>query len=63
MRAPEPQQWYVQWQIAEMAYAHVLAQFDDEGQDAASSRWHALELARVRAQADQARDRYFKHVL
>jgi len=54
--------WYGAWMSAETAYAQLLATIVDQAQGGPSRAW-ALELARVRAQADQARDKYFKQTL
>lgn len=55
--------WFADWHAAEDDYAEALVRVFGTGPGAPGSRDWAVELARLRARADRARDRYFRMVL
>lgn len=55
--------FYRSWVAAEARYADALVAFSGDGPPAEVLKDSALELARVRSQADSARDKFFKRAL
>ena len=54
---------YRDWRAAEARYAEVLASFGGDRPPAKVKKQSALDLAKARNTADEARDKYFKRAL